>query len=82
MRYKIEYRKRALKFIMKQSEGNQRRIFSAVNALPFHGDIKKLSSVAEQYRLRVGDFRIIYTVDHGNLIIEVVDANNRGDIYK
>lgn len=67
---------------MKQSAGNQKRIFSAINALPFHGDIKKLSGFEEQYRLRVGDFRIIYTVDHGKLVVEIVDANNRGDVYK
>ena len=29
-------------------------------------------------RLRVGDYRIIYTVDNGQLIVRVVDAGNRG----
>ena len=33
-------------------------------------------------RLRVGEYRIIYTVDNGELIIYVVDAGNRGEIYK
>lgn len=32
-------------------------------------------------RLRVGDYRIIYTVDNGQLIVRVVDAGNRGQIY-
>ena len=31
--------------------------------------------------LRVGDYRIIYTVDNGQLIVRVVDAGNRGQIY-
>ena len=34
------------------------------------------------YRLRVGDYTIIYSVDNGKLIVYVVDAGNRGDIYK
>ena len=33
-------------------------------------------------RLRVSDYRIIYSVDNGELIVYVVDAGNRGDIYK
>lgn len=33
-------------------------------------------------RLRVGDYRIIYTVEHGELIVYVIDIGNRGEIYK
>ena len=32
-------------------------------------------------RLRVGDYRIIYSVDNGKLIVYVIDAGNRGEIY-
>ncbi|MCD7791783.1 MAG: type II toxin-antitoxin system RelE/ParE family toxin [Oscillospiraceae bacterium] len=32
-------------------------------------------------RLRVGDYRIIYTVDNGELTVLVIDAGNRGEIY-
>ncbi len=32
-------------------------------------------------RLRVGAYRIIYTVNHGELIVCVIDAGNRGEIY-
>ncbi len=33
------------------------------------------------YRLRVGDYRIIYKVNNNELIICVIDAGNRGQIY-
>ena len=33
------------------------------------------------FRLRVGDYRVIYSVDNGCLIVYVVDAGNRGEIY-
>lgn len=34
------------------------------------------------YRLRVGDWRVIYTVDSGRLIVLVLDIGPRGGIYK
>ena len=33
------------------------------------------------YRLRVGNYRIIYEIDNGELIIIVIDVGNRGEIY-
>ena len=33
------------------------------------------------YRLRVGEYRIIYSVDNGKFIVHVIDAGNRGQIY-
>lgn len=34
------------------------------------------------YRLRVGNFRIIYTIDDNVLLIDVINTDNRGQIYK
>lgn len=34
------------------------------------------------FRLRVRAFRVLYTVDNGKLVVCVVDAGNRGDVYK
>ena len=33
------------------------------------------------FRLRVGPYRIIYTVDNGQLVVYIIDAGNRGQIY-
>lgn len=80
--YQIILKKPAKKFIDKLSIHDKRRILFAIQQLPHTGDIKKMQGTSDYYRLRVGDFRIIYTVDHGELIICVVAAGNRGDIYK
>ena len=53
----------------------------AIHALPERGDIKQLKGHAELFRLRVGSYRIIYTVDHGKLVVCVIDIGNRGQIY-
>lgn len=34
------------------------------------------------YRLRVGDYRILYTVEEEIITVRVTDAGNRGDVYK
>ena len=82
MQYKIEIDKRAIKFISKQPKPQQVRIFKAIYKLPHMGDIKAIRGHEGYYRLRVGDYRIIYTVDKDVLLVQVVEVGNRGDIYK
>lgn len=82
MSYNIQIDRKALKFIAKQDREQRRRILSAIYKLPHSGDIKTLASTDNLYRLRVGSYRIIYTIDHGALIVNVVGADNRGDVYK
>jgi len=82
MSYQYQIERKALKFIRKQPEDQQRRIYAAIYKLPHAGDRKELQGHKGVYRLRVGAYRILYTVDHGQLIVYVVDTDNRGDIYK
>lgn len=81
MVYKIIVEKSALKFIKKQAKQEQLRIYNAIEKLP-NGDTKPVQGHKGFYRLRVGDYRIIYTIDNGQYIICIVDAGNRGNIYK
>jgi mRNA interferase RelE/StbE len=45
-------------------------------------DIKIMQGYSELYRLRIGHYRLIYQVKNNELIIFVLKAGNRGDIYK
>ena len=80
--YCIIVKKKAKKFIDKLPMNERKRIAYAIEQLPNGEDIKKLKGHDELLRLRVGEYRIIYSVDNGKLIVYVVDAGNRGDIYK
>jgi len=80
--YKIVIRKSAEKFIEKQPKKQQTRILKAVYRLPHEGDIDTMSEYTDYYRLRVGSYRIIYTIQEDVLTVEVLDAGNRGDVYK
>ena len=80
--YQIIIKKAAKKFIDRLPINEKRRIVSAIERLPNGEGIKNLKGHDGLLRLRVGEYRIIYTVDHGELIVYVIDAGNRGQVYK
>ncbi|MEU8683836.1 type II toxin-antitoxin system RelE/ParE family toxin [Streptomyces sp. NPDC048611] len=63
------------------------RILAALTALgddPYRedADIKKLTGPSGLYRLRVGNYRVAYQVEDGELIILVVKVGDRRDVYR
>lgn len=79
--YQIIIKKKAKKFIDKLPQNEKKRIVKAITQLPNGDDIKKLKGHRDLLRLRVGDYRIIYSIDNNELIIYIIDAGNRGEIY-
>jgi len=79
--YQIIIKKKAKKFIDKLPKNEKLRVVSAIMNLPNGEDIKKLKGHSGLFRLRVGSYRIIYTIDNGKCIVIVIDAGNRGEIY-
>lgn len=77
--FQFIYSKKAIKFLKKQDVPTRKRLISAIEKLPLEGDIKKLQN-RTGYRLRVGDFRVIF--DSNGIIIDIIDIGNRGQIYK
>lgn len=82
MSYQIFYDKPALKFLRKQTPEQQRRLVEAIHKLPGQGDIKPMTGRPEEYRLRVGPYRVLYTVREKMLVVQVLSIGNRGDVYK
>ena len=80
--YKVVLKKRAKKFIDRLPQTERKRLVSAIELLPKGENIKPLKRYENLFRLRVGDYRVIYTIDNGELMIMVIDAGSRGDIYK
>ena len=81
MTYKIKIRPKALKFIEKQDKYQRIRIYKAIYNLP-NGDVKKMVGCKNEYRLRIGNYRIIYEQIQNEFIILITKAENRGQIYK
>lgn len=83
--YKLIYHKSAIKFLSKQDKSSQARIASALEGLlstPPIGDIKPLKGYSGLYRLRIGNYRVIFNIDNKEKSIYIQAIGNRGDIYK
>ncbi len=75
----IKITKTAVKDIKKLDTSTRERILNSINKLPF-GDVKRLQGYINFYRLRVGNFRIIYSVSEDSIIVSAVLP--RGEVYK
>ena len=61
------------------------RVDAAIRGLavaPHPPDSKKLRGADDFYRIRVGDYRVIYQVEHRSLVILVVSVGHRRNIYR
>lgn len=84
--YKVIYSKRARKYLEKMPAQWQLRVLQKVELLagnPYtdNNNVTKLVG-RDAYRLRVGDFRVIYSIMDDVLVIEVLDIGPRGGIYQ
>ena len=76
----IRYSKQAYKYLIKLNKPRYSQIVNAIDKLPYNeGDIKKMSGIDDLYRLRVGDYRVLFTKDYD--IIKIEKIGSRGDIY-
>lgn len=79
--YVIRFEKAAEKFLRKQTPKTQENLLKAIHKLPEGTDIKRLKGY-NLYRMRVGNVRVIYSVQEEVKIIMIENIDNRGDIYK
>ena len=82
MRYAIEIRRRAEKDLAAIPKKDAQKIADSIFALEngLVGDIKKLTDFSPEYRLRVGDWRILFEVVKNQIIIFRI--LHRKDAYK
>ena len=85
MAYRIEVKKSARKEIAVLPKREQRRVVSAIEALaddPRPAGARKLTGTEDAYRLRVGDYRIVYVIADKVLTVLVVRVGHRRDVYR
>lgn len=84
MTYSVSVERAAQRGLDRLPERARRRALSAIVALadePRPSGCKKLKGYQRRYRIRVGDYRIIYEVFDAELVVIVIDAGNRDSVY-
>ena len=83
--YKVKYSKQAIKALKKIPKTWAKRIIEKINGLassPHSASQVKALRGVDGYRLRVGDWRVIYSLEDKKLEIWVVKIAARGEVYK
>ena len=85
--YKVEFTNKAVRSFLLLPKTIQEKIMFKLELLekvPFanNNNIKKLHGISDAYRLRVGDYRILYKIHKSLNIIEVVNIAHRKEAYK
>lgn len=75
----IEYSKKSVKYIKSTDRLTKKRLKEAIEKIPL-GDIKKLQGVEDGYRLRVGDLRVLSSMEDNKIYIDNIIP--RGQAYK
>lgn len=84
MSYRIEVLPVAVRAIRKLPPEGKRRVQAVIELLseePRPPSSRKLTGRAE-WRVRTGDYRVLYRVEDDTLIVVVVDAGHRREIYR
>jgi len=83
--YRIELTARAAKQLEELSEPLRKKIAARIDALakePRPVNSKKLTDSDDLYRIRVGDYRVIYQVEHRMVLVTVIRVGHRRDVYR
>ena len=81
MQYRIQYSSAAVRELEKMSPDVARRVQSKIRRLAsdLSGDVKRLTNFSPEYRLRVGDWRVLFDIN-GDLI-SIEHISHRSQAY-
>ena len=83
--YSIEFDKSVKKTLSKLPNEVIKKILDAIAELAEDArtnGCKKLQSSEDYYRIKVGNYRVIYEINDGELLILVVEIGHRKEVYK
>jgi mRNA interferase RelE/StbE len=83
--YRVDIVKHAQRQIRSLAPQIQRRVLSRITALgadPRPTGTIKLAGPQDLYRIRVGEYRVIYTIEDDVLLVLVVSVGHRREIYR
>ena len=85
MTYRVEIRPAAVKALAALAKADQRRIARKIDGLakdPRPPGVEKLAGVDGLYRVRSGDYRIVYEIQDERVLVLVVRIGHRREVYR
>jgi mRNA interferase RelE/StbE len=83
--YRIDLARRAAKALDAIDKPQRRRVMAVIDGLtddPRPPRCTKLSGRDNQWRVRAGDYRVVYEIHDERLLVLVIDVGHRSSIYK
>jgi mRNA interferase RelE/StbE len=82
MTYRLSFKPKAIKDLQAIDLRDRARIFEKAEAMQDNlaGDIKKLTNFTPEYRLRVGNYRVLFEIEDNEIVVYRV--RHRKDIYR
>jgi mRNA interferase RelE/StbE len=84
-RYELEWRPAARKALARLDRPIRIRVLRKVDALadePRPPGVTKLAGPSDLWRIRIGDYRVVYSIVDNRLIVTVVHVASRGSVYR
>jgi len=83
--YTIIYKRSASKELLRLPSSSAHKVRAAINELaaePRPSGCKKLKGSLNEYRIRIGDYRVLYTLDGNILEVLIIKIAHRKDVYR
>ncbi|MFM8810361.1 MAG: type II toxin-antitoxin system RelE family toxin [Chthoniobacterales bacterium] len=85
MRYAVSLDKSAARFLLRLRDAKLKaRLDEAIESLenePRPPGWRKLAGTSDRYRIRIGDYRIVYRIDDGKVTVLVLVIGHRREVY-
>ena len=85
MKYAVLLEKSAARFLLRLRDAKLKsRLDEAIESLagdPRPSGCRKLAGTSDRYRVRVGDYRIVYRIDDGKVTVLVLLIGHRREVY-
>lgn len=85
MRYRLDLTRRAAKALDAIDKPRRRRVMAVIDGLaadPRPPQCVKLSGSRNEWRVRAGDYRVLYAVHDDRLLVLVIEVGHRSEIYR
>ncbi len=85
MEYEVEFETQVAKQLRDMQRGDLERVMDRVKALaddPRPQGSEKLAGMADAWRIRSGNYRVVYTVDDRAQVVTVTRVGHRREVYR